>query len=135
MKYKIFTVTKNEYDLIESFILYYGSNFGYDNVIIIDNGSDNNDVLNIYSKYKVKGVKIHTELGYKNNLQGDHFTKYMKMYKTEADWLIGLDTDEFLVLNDDNNVFYSDNLKSKLDDILTTIDTSIDIIQVNYRFV
>jgi hypothetical protein len=95
MKVKIFTVTKNEYDLIEPFILHHGELFGMENLIIIDNNSTDARVANIYDKYKNK-VSIVVEPDYRNNSQGRHFTKYMKLH-SEADYLIGLDTDEFIV--------------------------------------
>ncbi len=96
MRVKIFCVTKNEYDIIEDFILYYGNLFGYDNIIIIDNNSSNNIVLEIYNKYKLLGVTIYYESRYDGNSQGDNFNKYMSIYKDTCDYLIGLDTDEFL---------------------------------------
>jgi hypothetical protein len=99
MQIKIFTVTKNEFDLINEFILYYGSIFGFENIIIIDNGSDDQRVLNTYEKYKTLfGITVYTELGYNKNDQGNHFTKIMSIYKDSCDFLIGLDTDEFMAL-------------------------------------
>ena len=96
MNIKIFCVTKDEYDLIEDFILYYGNLFGYNNIIIIDNNSSNNTVLEIYNKYKLLGLNIYYEPNYSGNGQADSFNKYMNLYKDSCDYLIGLDTDEFL---------------------------------------
>ena len=82
MKIKIFTVTKDEYDLIQEFIDFYGYIFGYDNLIIIDNGSTNTSVLEYYNRVKrEKNVNIVSETGYENCKQGDHFTKYMLIEK------------------------------------------------------
>jgi len=93
---KIFCMTKNEYDLIEDFILYYGYLFGYENIIIIDNCSTNETVLEVYKKYEPLGIIIYYESDYTNGNQGIIFTKYMNQYKMECEYLIGLDTDEFL---------------------------------------
>jgi len=93
---KVFCMTKNEYDLIEDFILYYGYLFGYKNVTIIDNNSDNPQVLDIYIKYQKLGLNVVFESNYTNQGQGDAFTKYMTLEKFNCDFLIGLDTDEFL---------------------------------------
>lgn len=93
---RIFTVSKNETDLIEDFIIYHGKIFGFENVIIIDNGSTCKIVLDIYSKYIKKGLIVETELGYDGFSQGKHFTKYMKKYSLNCEFLIGLDTDEFI---------------------------------------
>jgi sugar phosphate isomerase/epimerase len=96
---KIFTVTRDEYDLIEDFIIYYGSIFGYNNVVIIDNGSTHEKVLDIYKYYTNHGVEIVYESNYKGNGQGNAFTKHMLRYKEKAQYLIGLDTDEFIFLD------------------------------------
>lgn len=104
---KVFCVTKNEYDLIEDFIIYYGYLFGYNNLIIIDNNSTNDLVFKIYDKYINLGVTVVNEPNYEGNGQGEIFTKYMQLEKINCDFLIGLDTDEFL--------FSCDNLKNEQD--------------------
>lgn len=93
---KIFCMTKNEYDLIEDFILYYGYLFGYSNIFIIDNCSDNEEVIRIYEKYKQMGINVYTESNYTSGGQGIAFTKYMSLHKSSCDFMFGLDTDEFL---------------------------------------
>jgi hypothetical protein len=89
-------MTKDEYDLIEDFIIYYGHIFGYNNIIIIDNMSTNSVVLDVYTKYISKGITVYKEESYRGDDQGRAFTKYMNMYKDKAEFLIGLDTDEFM---------------------------------------
>lgn len=96
---KVATVTKNEYDLIEDFIRYYGYLFGYENVIILDNESDNPSVLEVYNRYRPKGVTIRTVVGYSGSLQGEHFTAALREYTASAQFLIGVDTDCFLTVN------------------------------------
>jgi hypothetical protein len=98
---KIFCVTKNEYDLIEHFIIYYGYLFGYNNLIIIDNNSTDELVLKIYDKYINLGIKVVYESNYQGNGQADMFNKYMFLEKSNCDFLVGLDTDEFLFSYDD----------------------------------
>jgi len=98
---KIFCVTKDEYDLIEHFIVYYGYLFGYNNVIIIDNNSTHKLVLEIYEKYIKLGIKVVYESNYAGNGMADMFNKYMSLEKTTCDFLFGLDTDEFLFSYDD----------------------------------
>jgi hypothetical protein len=100
---KVFCVTKDEYDLIEDFILYYGYIFGYENLIIIDNNSTNQQVLDIYEKYIPKGITLFKEPSYEGNGQAVMFNKYMNMYKNYCDFMLGLDTDEFLVSIDQIN--------------------------------
>jgi hypothetical protein len=96
MLVKVFCITKNEYDLIEDFIKYYGYLFGYSNIIIIDNMSDHPIVLEIYDKYKELGVIIHQEKSYQGGSQGINFTNYMFRYRNHCKFLLGIDTDEFL---------------------------------------
>ena len=93
---KIFCVTRDEYDLIEDFIVYHGKIFGFNNIVIIDNMSQNPHVLDVYARYEPLGVKIYKEESYAGDDQGHAFTKYMNMYKNECKFLIGLDTDEFI---------------------------------------
>lgn len=96
---KIITVTKNEYDLIEDFVVYHGSIFGYENIILLDNGSDDTRVLDVYERYKPLGITIQHTYGYFGNKQGEHFTNAMLSYRGSAEFVIGLDTDCFFTIN------------------------------------
>jgi hypothetical protein len=96
---KVFTVTKNEYDLIEDFINYYGAIFGYENVVILDNESTDERVLRVYETYRPKGVVVKHTVGYAGMKQAEHFTTAMTEYKSSAEFLIGVDTDCFLCVN------------------------------------
>jgi hypothetical protein len=123
LSFKILTVTKNEYDIIEDFIIYYGSHFGYSNIIIIDNESDHPHVLHVYEKYKPLGVQVFVEHGYQDGKQGEHFTKYMKMFQHTCDWLVPLDTDYFLTISGQ-----SEGLKDNFTNILSNLPKDIDLI-------
>lgn len=94
---KVFCVTRDEYDMIEDFILYYGGMFGYSNIVLIDNMSVHPDVLEVYERYKPTGVTVVYEPNYTGTGQGAAFTKHMREYKDKCEWLIGLDTDEFML--------------------------------------
>lgn len=104
MIFKVFTVTRNEYDLIEDFINHYANIVGYENVHIIDNNSDNESVLNIYKSYSEKGITIHNAPTYIGGGQGEAFTEVMAKYKNECDYMLGIDTDEFLVVLDERGI-------------------------------
>ena len=119
---KIFCVTKNEYDLIENFILYYGYLFGYNNITIIDNNTTDIVVLKIYEKYINLGINVVYEPNYEGNGQGEIFTKYMNLEKTKCDFLIGLDTDEFLFSCSDFNNGDDPFNKEKILQILSSYD-------------
>jgi hypothetical protein len=101
---KIFTVTKNEYDLINPWVHFYGTIFGYENVVIIDNGSDNIEVLNFYNDIKKNTkIKIYTDTSIYSD-QGKIFTKYMNLEKNNCDFLLGCDTDNFLIVDGKNSI-------------------------------
>jgi len=85
---KIFTVTKNETDLIESFILYHGKIFGYENLIIIDNMSTCPIVKSVYKTYIPRGIRVVYEPNYHGSSQGDAFTKYMLQYTKKAKFFL-----------------------------------------------
>ncbi len=118
MVVKIFTVTKDEDHLIEDFIIYHGYLFGIDNIIIIDNNSTNSKVSIVYEKYKPYGLTVYNEPDYTNNGQGNAFTKIMTLYKDQCDFLIGLDTDEFIFyLPDVSNKCIKENITEYLENI------------------
>lgn len=129
---KIFTVTKNEYDLIEDFIVYHGTLFGYDNIVIIDNGSDNPIVLDVYSRYTEKGVTIYNTEGYGGNKQGDHFTSHMIQYTDAAEFLIGLDTDCFFTVRvtDASGSRWSSD-RNAIMQYMTSLPIDHDIFEIN----
>jgi hypothetical protein len=138
---KIFTVTKDEYDLIEDFINYHSYIFGVQNIYIIDNGSTNQKVLDVYDKFIAKGGTVYKHLDYVYNGQSDAFIKYMNMHKDECKFLIGLDTDEFIYLNnvdkpcDRNTILkYLENLPEDVTmfRILTYLFSIVDTDNVNY---
>ena len=87
---KVFVLTKNEYDMISDFLTYYGRIFGYENLIVIDNGSNHQDVLNIYDSFKSKGVTIIED---RSNIayHGEIMTKHMNTYKNTCEFMIPLD--------------------------------------------
>jgi hypothetical protein len=94
---KVFCLTKNEYDLIEDFIIFYASIFGYENIIIIDNGSDLKDVESIYETYKKKGVIIEVDNRSMSDMNTIIYDTIQK-YKDETQFIIPVDTDEFIYL-------------------------------------
>jgi hypothetical protein len=96
---KVFCLTKNEYDLIEDFVVFYGTLFGYDSVVIIDNGSTHPEVHRVYSEYTPLGIRVHTDTG---GVMGEENirTKWMQEYKNTCEYMFPLDTDEFLFLYD-----------------------------------
>jgi hypothetical protein len=132
MNIKVIVCTKNEYDLIESFIVFYGSLFGYNNLIIIDNGSVDLNVLNIYEKYKNLGIVIEidnrpfTEI---INIMNDYINKW----KDTCDWMFLLETDEFLFWY--NTVFDKNSIINKTDIIKLLEDQEEDVSVIRFGHV
>lgn len=93
---KVFTVTRNEYDLIDDFVKYYSRLFGAANVHLIDNDSDDERVLAVYERCRADGVVLDRAPTYEGSGQGDALTAVMKKYKNSCDFMLALDTDEFL---------------------------------------
>lgn len=91
---KIFLMTRNDVNSIEDWIIYHGYLFGLKNLYLVD-GSDDEEVLAIYDFYKKHGLNVlHTDAGL-NDL-ADEITSLMHQHKGENNFLIKLDSDEFL---------------------------------------
>ena len=89
-------MTKDEEDLIEDWIVYHGTLFGYHNLYIIDNYSSKNVTECIYRRYQIVGLNViytKTDL----NKRQDFITQCMLERAKECDFMIKLDTDEFLM--------------------------------------
>lgn len=120
---KIITLSKNEYDLIEDFLLYYDSIVGIENIIIIDNNSDDPRVLDIYEKYIKKGLTIETES--KNMLSmSEIITNAMIRYKNHATFLMPLDTDEFLFFLEKPH-----NRRKSFEAVLLSINDNVSVLR------
>ena len=92
---KVFVFTRDEYDLIEDFLTYHGTLFGYQNLVVIDNDSRHPDVLKVYDRFRAMGVEIVIDRRDMN-----HFprilTEHMLRHRESARFLVPLDTDEFI---------------------------------------
>jgi hypothetical protein len=126
---KVFTVTKDEYDLIEDFINYHSYLFGVNNVYIIDNGSTHPKVLDVYDNFISKGGTVYKHLDYTNTGQGVAFTNFMNIHKNECKYLFGIDTDEFICLNNVDN--YNSCDRNAIIEYLEKIPDDITMLQIS----
>lgn len=94
-KMKIVLMTKNEKYLIKHWIQYHGEIFGYDSLHIIDD-SDDIDVLNYYKSIDHLGITLYRNKDSNLNNLADKITSIMHSLKDSCDFLIKLDTDEFI---------------------------------------
>lgn len=131
---KVFVVTQNEYDLIEDFLSYHTAIFGPENVIVIDNKSTDKRVHDVYEKYSLRGVKvILDERAFAHGGHGRIMTDHILENIHGCDWVIPLDTDEFLVTQ---SVFESANAPSlsEVSELITkrlqSVDPSVTALRV-----
>lgn len=102
-------LTKNEHDLINDFIMYYGYLFGINNIIIVDNGSTDDRVLSCYEKYMADGLTVITEnrsFSEASQFMTEHIHGVIKNCK-DVEWILCLETDEFL--------FWTQDMINKID--------------------
>ena len=91
---RLFLMTKNERELIDDWIQYHAHLFGMENIYILD-GSDNEEVLGIYENYKKQGLNVRYTQADLNEL-AEELTQYMNENKGVGNFIIKLDTDEFI---------------------------------------
>lgn len=112
---KLFTMAKDENDIVEDWILYHGTIFGYHNLYIVDNESTDG-TYDIIKNYEEKGVHIYSHPNYleKGNI--------MKQFIDNNPCTIAfpLDIDEFIVYYDKESNTIS------IDNIITYLDTLIE---------
>ena len=92
---KLFTMVKDEVDIVEDWILYHGTIFGYHNLYIVDNMSTDG-TYELMQKYIKKGVNVYRHHDYKEK------GNIMKLLITQNKSIIAfpLDIDEFIVYYD-----------------------------------
>ena len=99
MKIKLFTMVKNEEDIIEYWIQYHGEIFGYNNLYIVDNESTDGTYEKI-QKYSRYGIHISVESDYSK--KGEIMTELINNIGS-YDIAFPLDIDEFVIYYDKDN--------------------------------
>ena len=94
---KVILLTRDEVDMIQDFVHFYGFLFGYENVIIVDNNSCEPYVLYLYKQFIKKGVTIIKET---RSFKDAHYfmTEHILRLKGTCKFVFPLETDEFLFL-------------------------------------
>jgi len=96
---KLFTMVKDEVDIIKEWILYHGYLFGYNNLFIVDNFSTDG-TYEVINSFKGLGVNIFREADYKQ--KGDIMTNLIEKYCSN-EIAYPIDIDEFIVYYDKSN--------------------------------
>jgi hypothetical protein len=117
MKFKIILKTKNEDDLIDVWIRYYSKLVGKENIIIFDNNSTSQKVLDTYKNHDIKTIQIDLPNSIHSYRKNEIF--YDVLF-ADCDWFSILDTDEFLCVYKDG-VFSAEGVM----DILETSDKQV----------
>jgi hypothetical protein len=95
---KLFTMVKDEIDIVEEWIQYHGTIFGFHNLHIVDNNSTDG-TLDILKKYTSNGVKLFHEPDYRR--KGIVMTQLINDPRCgKYDIAYPIDIDEFIVYYD-----------------------------------
>jgi hypothetical protein len=99
---KLVCVSRNEYDLLEDFIRYHAMIVGFENIILLDNGSDHLDIpplLNLLRSWGVEVIEAPDRHGM--TWKSELVTQTIFQHQDACDFIIPIDTDEFIVCSDD----------------------------------
>jgi hypothetical protein len=95
---KIFTMVKGEVDIVNEWVLYHGSLFGFQNLYVIDNLSKDGTweaLVNLKKKYNINITRLPD---YKK--KGEYMTKMFRSFCRPSEIGIPIDIDEFIVYYD-----------------------------------
>ena len=95
---KLFTMVKDEIDIVEDWLKYHGTLFGYRNLYIIDNFSTDGSFEKL-QEYKSKGISLSQKSDYK--LKGEYMNELINHPDCgDYDIAYPIDIDEFIVYYD-----------------------------------
>ena len=93
---QIYIMTKNEWPLIKSTVLYHGTIFGFENIYVIDASTDPIILAFLRAAHEKLGVNVIYSTSNLNTV-AEEMNMIMHREKDKANFLIKLDTDEILV--------------------------------------
>jgi hypothetical protein len=115
---KILLKTKNDHFLLERWIKHHLRIVGRGNVVVFDNGSNEQAVIDIYEKYS-NDIQVISFSGFHNNIHYvDRFRDLYGSLAASSKYFVFLDTDEFLLFIKDDR-FLDDH---RLVDVLSGAD-------------
>ena len=132
VKIHLFTMVKDEVDIVEDWIKYHGKMFGFGNIFVIDNYSTDG-TYEILEKYnKEKGMHLIREKNYKE--KGAYMRHLLKDNHVGRECDIGypLDIDEFICYyNKKDNILVPNETKNYIVDIFRRNQRS-ELFKTNY---
>lgn len=128
---KLFTMVKDEEDIIEYWINYHGSIFGYRNLYIVDNMSTDGTFEKIM-KYRKIGVQVFRETDYKE--KGNYMTRLIKNRRLgKYDIAFPIDIDEFIVHFDKtHNAINPEHTRKYVNEYLKKDFNNYEVFKCNY---
>lgn len=112
---KIFTMVKGENDIVEDWVNYHGTIFGYNNIYVIDNYSKDGTyetLIKLKNKYNINVIRLPD---YKK--KGEYMT-FLLRYFSKNEVVFPIDIDEFIVYYDK----HSNTINCEKDKILDYIN-------------
>jgi hypothetical protein len=97
---KILTMVKDEVDIVEDWIIYHGSMFGFENLYIIDNYSVDGTYEKIMNLKLNTPINVYREWDY--TLKGKYMTELIRRHCMNDRFSFPIDIDEFIVLYEKN---------------------------------
>jgi hypothetical protein len=125
-------LSRDEYDLIEDFLAYYSRLLGgASNIVLIDNDSKDSRVLRVYEKYVSQGMVLEqTGPGVVLSLHAQIMTNAIKRHRGRADFIMPLDTDEFLYFpSSTNGVLSIEEARGVLDNHLASLAPNVGVLR------
>lgn len=121
---KLFTMVKDEIDIVEDWIQYHGNIFGFNNLHIIDNMSTDG-TFEVLGKYaQIKGIVVYRHHDYK--VKGDLMKQLIRQNKTII--AFPLDIDEFIVYyNPKNNKISVNDIMPYMQKIVSSNNENMTI--------
>lgn len=109
-KVLVMTMVKDECDIIDDWVIYYGNLFGYENLYIIDNYSSDG-TWELLNKYKVnKRINLLRKKNYRD--KGNYMKEIANSYGNNYDFVYPVDIDEFVVFynKQENRIIVDKNI-------------------------
>lgn len=103
---KIFTIVKDEIDVVREWVMYHGRIFGFNNIYVIDNMSVDGTYEKLLELQQWHGCNVSQKPNY--SMKGEYMTQYIREFCNEKDSngkyvtpiAYPIDIDEFITLYD-----------------------------------
>lgn len=105
MRVAAVTMQKDETELLDFWVAYHGKLFGYQNLIILDNGSSRADTLRLLKDIERAGATVlakNDPMDFER--KGEVVSDIIESEKDNYDWVFPLDIDELVVLEVDGRL-------------------------------